>query len=179
MSAVLVEQRSGIAVVTLNRPHALNAVDDALRAALIAALADANRDAAVRAVVITGAGDRAFCAGQDLEETLAIGVAGVDAWLERQHAMYQAVRDLDKPCVAAFNGPVPEGWRRADRRLPRGLRALHPQRGRQVGQGRAGRKHQGGLTPSSGPPASACRGRRRQYVMEPSRTPRAAERTRA
>jgi len=122
VSAVLVEQRAGIAVVTLNRPHALNAVDDALRAALIAALADANRDAAVRAVVITGAGDRAFCAGQDLED---------------------------------------------------------PRRGRQVGQGRAGRKHQGGLTPSSGAPASACRGRRRQYVMELSRTPRAAEGTRA
>ena len=104
VSAVLVERRAGIAVVALNRPHALNAVDDALRAALIAALADATRDAAVRALVITGAGDRAFCAGQDLEETLAIGVAGVDAWLERQHAMYQAVRDVDKPCVAAFNG---------------------------------------------------------------------------
>lgn len=104
MSAVLVEQRAGIALLTLNRPDALNAVDDALRAGLIAALADANRDATLRAVVITGAGDRAFCAGQDLAETRAIEVAGVDAWLARQHAMYQAVRDLDKPCVAAFNG---------------------------------------------------------------------------
>ena len=85
MSTVLVEQRAGIAVVTLNRPDALNAVDNALHAGLIAALAGANRDAAVRAVVITGAGDRAFCAGQDLEEALAIGRAGVNAWLERQH----------------------------------------------------------------------------------------------
>lgn len=104
MNAVLVERRGDLALVTLNRPEALNAVNAALRSALIEALGAAHRDAAVRAVVITGAGERAFCAGQDLEESRALGVDEVDAWLERQHAMYQAVRDLDKPCVAAFNG---------------------------------------------------------------------------
>jgi enoyl-CoA hydratase/carnithine racemase len=104
VSTVLVERRGPVALVTLNRPEALNAVNDALRGALTAALGELNRDPEVRAVVLTGAGERSFCAGQDLAEARAIRVEDVDAWLERQHAMYQAVRDLDVPCVAALNG---------------------------------------------------------------------------
>jgi enoyl-CoA hydratase/carnithine racemase len=58
----------------------------------------------VHAVVITGAGARAFCAGQDLNETVRYGIDDVEAWLSANHAMYRAVRDLDKPAIAAFNG---------------------------------------------------------------------------
>jgi len=98
-------QRQGeIALLTLNRPQSLNAVNRALRAALIAALNAVNTDAALRAVVITGAGDRAFCSGQDLAESMQYTPADIDDWLAQQHAMYQALRELDKPCVAAWNG---------------------------------------------------------------------------
>ena len=103
-SELLVERRDAVALVTLNRPHVLNAVNDAIREALIAALGELNRDATVGAVVLTGAGDRAFCAGQDLEESRRLRSDQIGAWLARQHAMYQSVRDLDKPSVAAFNG---------------------------------------------------------------------------
>jgi enoyl-CoA hydratase/carnithine racemase len=71
---------------------------------MIAALKQANADAAVRAVVLAGAGDRAFCSGQDLAESVEYTMDDIDRWLTEQHAMYQAVRDLDKPCVAAWNG---------------------------------------------------------------------------
>jgi enoyl-CoA hydratase/carnithine racemase len=101
---VLVERRATTAVVTLNRPAALNAVNTKMREALIATLAQLSTDSAVRAVVLTGAGERAFCSGQDLNETARYTVDDVDHWLGRQHAMYRAVRDLDKPCIAAFNG---------------------------------------------------------------------------
>ena len=104
MATVLVERRGEVALVLLNRPEAMNAVNPELRSALVAALGELNRDAATRAVVIAGAGDRAFCAGQDLEESAALRLEDVDGWLERQHAMYQSVRDLEKPCVAAYNG---------------------------------------------------------------------------
>jgi enoyl-CoA hydratase/carnithine racemase len=104
MDEVRTERRGDIALVTLNRPESLNAVNRALRSALIAALKQANADAGVRAVVIAGAGDRAFCSGQDLSETAEYAVNDIDQWLSEQHAMYQAVRDLDKPCVAAWNG---------------------------------------------------------------------------
>ncbi|HEU5284654.1 MAG TPA: enoyl-CoA hydratase/isomerase family protein [Burkholderiales bacterium] len=101
---VRMEHRGELAVITLNRPESLNAVNRALRSALIAALKQANADAAVRAVVLTGAGERAFCSGQDLAEAVEYTIDDVERWLTEQHAMYQAVRDLDKPCVAAWNG---------------------------------------------------------------------------
>ena len=104
MSEVLCDIHDGVALVTLSRPAKLNAVNQALRASLIDTLARLNSDAAVRAIVLTGAGERAFCAGQDLEEAAGVDIARIPAWLDNQRAMYQAVRDLDKPCIAALNG---------------------------------------------------------------------------
>lgn len=101
---VLIERRDTIGLVTLNRPDALNAVNHEMRLALIGALRALNSDAGVKAIVITGAGPRAFCAGQDLAESMQYQGEEVTRWLENQHAMYQSVRDLDKGCVTAFNG---------------------------------------------------------------------------
>jgi enoyl-CoA hydratase/carnithine racemase len=98
------DRQNRLAIVTLNRPESLNSVNRAMREALIETLAQLNADGSVRAVVITGAGDRAFCSGQDLSETIQYTIADIDDWLTRQHAMYQAVRDLDKLCVVAWNG---------------------------------------------------------------------------
>lgn len=102
--SVLIERRNPIALVRLNRPAALNAVDAKLRAELSAAMRALNADAAVKAAVIAGSGERAFCAGQDLHEAMGLAMDEVEGWLERQHAMYQSVRDFDKPLVAALNG---------------------------------------------------------------------------
>lgn len=100
---VVTKTVDGLATVTLNRPEASNAVNHALRRDLIEALAAVNGDDAVAAVVLTGQG-RSFCAGQDLREAAALQVHEIAAWQEHQRAMYQAIRDLDKPCVAALNG---------------------------------------------------------------------------
>jgi enoyl-CoA hydratase/carnithine racemase len=102
--SVLIERKDNLGVITLNRPKSLNAINQDLRASLICALQDLNRDSKVRAIVLTGAGGRAFCAGQDLRDAAAVEPAGISEWLNAQRAMYQAVRDLDKPCVAAING---------------------------------------------------------------------------
>ena len=104
MAVIQVERKYNVALVILNRPDSLNSVNVEMREALIASLSDLNRDATVRAIVIHGAGDRAFCSGQDLNETARYTIDDVDTWLSRQHAMYQSVRDLDKPCIAAWNG---------------------------------------------------------------------------
>ena len=101
---VLVERHDSVALVSLNRPESLNAVNVEMRQALIDTLTGLNGEPSVRAVVIKGAGERAFCSGQDLNETARYTLDDVDEWLTRQHAMYQSVRDLDKPCVAAWNG---------------------------------------------------------------------------
>ena len=69
----LVADAGGVRTLTLNRPAAFNSFNLELKSALLAALADAAAEPSVRAVVITGAG-RAFCAGQDLKEHLALVV---------------------------------------------------------------------------------------------------------
>jgi enoyl-CoA hydratase/carnithine racemase len=101
---VLVGREGDIAVVRLNRPEAMNAVNAAMRRDLPRGLSALEADSAVRAIVITGAGDRAFSAGQDLEEAAAYTADDVDEWFTRQHAMYASIRSLNKPTVAAYNG---------------------------------------------------------------------------
>ncbi len=64
--AGLVEHRGNVMVITINRPEARNAINGAVSVAVGGALESAQNDAEVRAVVITGAGDKSFCAGADL-----------------------------------------------------------------------------------------------------------------
>lgn len=104
MAAVLVERQGEIALVRLNRPQRLNAVDEAVRGELPAALAPLDADPEVRAIVLAGSGERGFCAGQDIEEAARFDIAEVEGWFTRQHAMFAAVRSLNKPCVAALHG---------------------------------------------------------------------------
>jgi 2-(1,2-epoxy-1,2-dihydrophenyl)acetyl-CoA isomerase len=94
----------GVLTITLNRPDVLNAFNAAVHAGLAAALRDA-RDPDVRAVVITGAG-RGFCVGQDLTEFReAPGDIG-DRLRASYHPNIRAIRELEKPVIAAVNGPA-------------------------------------------------------------------------
>lgn len=101
---VLLDMHGDVAVVRLNRPQRMNAVNHSLRTALIETLSTVNRDTAVRAIVLAGNGPRAFCAGQDLHESAGIEPGVLVSFIEATHAMYRAVRSLDKPCVAAIHG---------------------------------------------------------------------------
>jgi len=98
-----------VATVTLNRPDAMNALDRATREALLDALSKAAEDPAVRAVVLTGAGDRAFCVGQDLREHIGnLQANDVDAMWHSVSEHYSPITTLlatmPKPVVAAVNG---------------------------------------------------------------------------
>lgn len=99
---------AGVATITFNRPHALNAADAALKEAFLAALQHAASDEAVRAVTLTGAG-RAFCVGQDLRE-LAPLYDAPEADLSDVVAGFNgcalALAALPKPTVAVINGPA-------------------------------------------------------------------------
>lgn len=102
---VLYEATDGVATLTLNRPEVFNALNADLHAGLMAALRQAERDEAVRAVVIAGAG-KAFCSGQDLRELPADGAA--DLIDERLRASYNPLvaklRGIPKPVIAAVHG---------------------------------------------------------------------------
>jgi enoyl-CoA hydratase/carnithine racemase len=93
-----------IAVVTLNRPERLNAWTMSMQGHAAELLESLAADPGTAGVVLTGAGDRAFCAGQDLSETAAFAASDVDGWLTSLRRLYAAVLDLDKPTVAAING---------------------------------------------------------------------------
>jgi 2-(1,2-epoxy-1,2-dihydrophenyl)acetyl-CoA isomerase len=91
----------GVFRITLNRPDRLNAFNQAQHEGLIAALQQAERDPAVRCVVITGEG-RAFCAGQDLQ---SLGDMPVGDLVRRYYNRWVAqIRGLEKPVLAAVNG---------------------------------------------------------------------------
>ena len=94
----------GITVLTLDRPQALNAVSIELAATLAAALEDCGTDPATRAVVLTGAGDRAFSAGVDLREASTMEVSRIEEWFATVCRTYTGILALDKPVVAALNG---------------------------------------------------------------------------
>jgi 2-(1,2-epoxy-1,2-dihydrophenyl)acetyl-CoA isomerase len=102
---VLLERSGAVATITLNRPDALNACTVALKTALLDALTSVRDDAAVRAVVLTGAG-RAFCVGQDLREHADLLAAGSELTTVRDHynPIALALTSMPKPVVAAING---------------------------------------------------------------------------
>lgn len=104
MSEVLTVRHGAVLTITLNRPEVFNAFNRALHTALRAALEEAG-DPAVRCVVVTGAG-RGFCAGQDLREFSEIE-GSLEAELEETyHPNIRLIRALEKPVIAAVNGPV-------------------------------------------------------------------------
>ena len=76
-----------------------------MRQELAKMLSSLNADDGVRAIVLTGSGDHAFSAGQDLEETMGFGSGKeAHAWFLGWRGFYDSLRQLDKPCVAALNG---------------------------------------------------------------------------
>jgi enoyl-CoA hydratase/carnithine racemase len=95
----------GIALLTLNRPEAHNALNRALRVQLMELLPRLDTDDAVKVVVLTGAGDKAFCTGADLKERAARSTE--EMIHERHHLMAQwtnALASVGKPAIAAIKG---------------------------------------------------------------------------
>lgn len=100
---VTLEVRGRTALVTVNRPEKRNALDAQVRAAFLVAIASARENDAVRAIVVTGAGDKAFVAGADIGEFE--GRTTVEQWRVMTGAtIFDAVERCPKPVIAAVNG---------------------------------------------------------------------------
>jgi len=106
--SVRVVRDGAVATLTLDRPQAMNALDDATKVELRDRLQELGADQSVRAVVLTGAGERAFCTGQDLKEHIALLQAGDPAPLrtvaEHYNPTVLAIATMPKPVIAAING---------------------------------------------------------------------------
>src|SRR5215813_12276996 len=98
---IILAREESFAVITLNRPPA-NAISEALMRELNAALSDVEADAAVRSVIITGAGDRIFCAGADLGN--AFSGPDVGTFIRFGNTVVRRIERFPKPVVAAING---------------------------------------------------------------------------
>jgi enoyl-CoA hydratase len=101
---VRAERRGPATVLTFNRPGKLNAISSAMLEQLADRLDQADRDAAVRAVVLTGAGDRAFVAGADIGEYAGQTEEQFRAYQRRSRAVFSRLAGLGKPVIAAVNG---------------------------------------------------------------------------
>lgn len=102
---IFLEKGERVAVLTLNRPQAMNAIDRAMTRALRAAIAEVEADDAIDILILTGAGERAFCAGVDLKERTRL--TGAEAAAYRSQELFPMYRELDgraKPAIAAVFG---------------------------------------------------------------------------
>lgn len=101
---ILYEISDGIARITLNRPNVYNALSPGLLKDITAALQVAKGDDSVRVVVLTGAGEKAFCSGADLKEGMGEASSLGESLRQNYNPMILAIRNLPKPVICRLNG---------------------------------------------------------------------------
>ena len=108
---VLVERRGAVQWITINREERRNALNEQVVKAIDAGIAQAMADREVRAIVITGAGDKAFCAGADLAKNVQGGAFAVDFSRPRHYIvdLFKRLQDCTLPVIARVNGHVMAG----------------------------------------------------------------------
>lgn len=102
---ILVEQDNGIAVITINRPAKLNALNKATIEELNKAFKAQEQDSAVKVIIVTGSGEKAFVAGADISEFANFSVSeGEQLAAKGQELLFDLVQNLSTPVIAAVNG---------------------------------------------------------------------------
>lgn len=102
---IILEKDGAIATLTVNRPKALNALDALTFDEIEAAVAEVGRDAAIRVLIVTGAGEKAFVAGADIPSIRALESANDGAVTARRgQEVFDGIERLEKPVIAAVNG---------------------------------------------------------------------------
>jgi enoyl-CoA hydratase len=104
LETVLYQKKGAIAYVTMNRPKVLNALNKRAITDLKAAFEEARDDSAIRGVIFTGAGDKAFIAGADINEVAADTPVEAQEKTKRGQAVMDLIENLGKPVIAAVNG---------------------------------------------------------------------------
>ncbi len=101
---IIFEAREGLAFVTLNRPKVLNALNTATLAELEIVFRAIHAENSIRAVLLTGAGDKAFAAGADIQELATVNGAQGEALARRGQAVFGAIENCGKPVIACVHG---------------------------------------------------------------------------
>jgi 2-(1,2-epoxy-1,2-dihydrophenyl)acetyl-CoA isomerase len=103
-NTLLTENASGVLTITLNRPGVFNAFNEEMKRELNDALKKAGKDPEVRCLVITGAGDKAFCSGQDLKEHSGSKRSLRESLDTMYNPMIRKIRTMEKPVIGMING---------------------------------------------------------------------------
>ncbi len=101
---ILIDRAEGLYTLTLNRPQAMNSLSFPMLLELQAALQELRFDEEARCLIVTGAGDRAFCAGADLKERAGMTPDQVRRFIETIRSTFTLLADLPIPAIAAVNG---------------------------------------------------------------------------
>ena len=102
---IIYESSDNLATITLNRPYVYNALSSALIKEITQAVAIASSNEAIRVIVLTGSGDKAFCSGADLKAGMDAGFTSLGESLrENYNPMIRAIRNAEKPVVCRMNG---------------------------------------------------------------------------
>ena len=101
---IILEKRAPIALITINRPKVLNALNAATIAELSEAFEEAAADAAIRVILLTGAGSKAFVAGADISELAGLDEAAGREYAMRGHRLFRRIETSGRPVIACING---------------------------------------------------------------------------
>ncbi len=101
---LLVERDGTVAVVTISRPKVLNALNTQTVSELHCVMRDLQQDASIRAIVLTGSGEKSFVAGADINELAVLSPAEGQKHARNGQAVFDAIEQLGKPVIAAING---------------------------------------------------------------------------
>ncbi len=101
---ILFEIQNGVAKVVINRPKVLNALNSKTMDEIESVVENLEKNKEVRAVVVTGAGEKAFVAGADINELAVLDGPNGKAFAQRGQAIFSRLEELDKPVIAAVNG---------------------------------------------------------------------------
>jgi len=104
METITVSVDENVSTIEIDRPDVLNALNSQVRVELTAAIREANETDSTRAVVITGSGERAFSAGQDINESQDFHGEDAKEWVREFDSLYAEILSLDIPVVAKLNG---------------------------------------------------------------------------
>lgn len=101
---LLVHEEAGIAVVTFNRPKALNALNDALMSEISDVFTEINKKDSIKVIILTGSGEKSFVAGADIKEMKDLNADEAKRWAEKGEGTFLKIEQCEKPVIAAING---------------------------------------------------------------------------
>ena len=104
MEHVLTEKDGNIAIVKINRPEVLNALNFKLVSELKELFNNINNNDKINAVILTGVGNKAFCSGGDLNQVIDMNPSDAEKYASHVHNLLNIIENLDKPVIAAING---------------------------------------------------------------------------